>query len=345
MPSVIPIRNLFHMLCYAWDVLPQAELIDIESNDESHPIDLLAEVLIKGAHHLLRRGIDQDYQLVEEVTSTLRGRIDFATSHRQLLLHRGLALCQFDEISANTLPNQLLKATFFKLYRSAGLDPSLRKQCGVLVKRFQTVSDIHVSRSAFSRVRLHRNNRFYRFLLNVSEMVFNESFPEENNGINRFRDFFRDEGKMPRLYEKFILNFYRKKQQKYKVSSERIRWDASSEDDPDLILLPTMLTDISLRSPKRTIIIDAKYYKSTLSRHFEKEKIHSNNLYQIFSYLKNIETNGGNDARAEGILLYPVVNNELNLNYLILDKNISVKTLNLANSWNEIETRLLQMLP
>ncbi len=343
MASPIPIRNLYHLLCYAWDVLPQGELVDIEINDESHPIDLLAEVLIKGTNHLLRRGIDQNYQVVANVTNTLRGRIDFATSKRRLLLNQGLALCEYDEISADILPNQILKATFNRLYRSAGLDRKLRKQCGILVRKLSLVSDIQYKPSLLSKVRLHRNNRYYRFLLSICDMVFVESIPDEKEGMNRFRDFFRDDGLMPKLYEKFIFNFYVKKQQEYKVTSDRLRWNAFSAEDPELSLLPSMLTDISLRSATKTIIIDAKFYKNTLTSRFDKERIHSGNLYQILAYLRNIEAHGGNDADAHGILLYPVVNQEVSKTYRIGNNEISIETLNLGAQWQEIEGRLLEL--
>ncbi len=344
MSQSIPIRNLYHLLSYAWDVLPQASLVDLDSEHEAHPVDLLAEVLIKGTNHLLRRGIDQDYQLNEEVISTLRGRVDFAYSERRMLLQQGQALCLFDEMTADTLSNQILKATFTRLYRTWGLEKGLRKQCGTLIRRFSTVATISIQPSHFSKVSSNRNNSFYRFLLSTCELIHSECFPEEGSGNYQFRDFFRDEGKMPKLYEKFIFNFYKKKQSAYQVSSERISWNATSTTDPELKYLPSMLTDISLRSSERTIVIDAKYYKKTFSTYFDKEKIHSNNLYQIFAYLKNMEVNRGNDSEAEGILLYPVTGKEAAFEYEIGDKIIRIETLNLTEEWGDIETRLLSLI-
>jgi 5-methylcytosine-specific restriction enzyme subunit McrC len=50
-------------------------------------------------------------------------------------------------------------------------------------------------------------------------------------------------------------------------------------------LLPTMETDITLRSGTRTVVIEAKYYRETLTRRYGKETLHSDNLYQLFAYL------------------------------------------------------------
>ena len=344
MSAQIPIRKLYHLLCYAWDVLPQGELLDIQSSDENHPLDLLAEVLVKGTNHLLRRGVEQDYQSISEVSSILRGRIDFPYSARRLLLDQGKARCTFDEITSDILPNQIIRTTFLKLSRMWGIDKSLRKQCGVLVKRFDEVSAISLKPNTFSQVRMHRNNRFYRFLIDVCELIHAESLLDEKSGRVRFRDFFRDEGKMPRLYEKFIFNFYAKKQSEYRVTSERIRWSATSDDDPELSMLPSMLTDVSLRSRDRTIILDAKYYKETLSSFHGNKKIHSNNLYQLFAYLQNIALNGGNDEHAVGILLYPVIGEEVKAQYELLGTPIRIETVDLSSDWQNIEAKLLSII-
>ena len=107
---------------------------------------------------------------------------------------------------------------------------------------------------------------------------------DENTGSYKFRDFLRDERKMAKLFEDFVSNFFRIESSEFAVKKERIYWAASSETDPNLQLLPTMETDISLRDEERTIIIDTKYYKDTLELLNNKnEKLHvfpTNQYYQ-----------------------------------------------------------------
>ena len=344
MANPIPIKNIYHMLCYAWNVLEQAELIDVDIADNSNPIDLLAAILVNGANHLLRRGIGQQYSEQEEVISTLRGRVDMANSERRLLLRQGKAICHFDELSPDFLANQIIKATFVRLYRLADLDKDLRHQSGALLKRLSDVQDIRLNRQVFKRVQVQGNNRFYRFLLNVCELIYGECLLDENSGHYRFRDFNRDDGPMAKVYEKFIYNFYDKTQKEYRVSSERIKWDAVSVDDPELSLLPSMLTDISLRSKQRTLIIDAKYYRKTLTSFHGSKTFHSSNLYQINAYLDNLAVNGGNDAVAEGMLLYPVTEEVVSASYSVGSKTIRVESLDLAQDWQGIENDLRELL-
>ena len=56
-------------------------------------------------------------------------------------------------------------------------------------------------------------------------------------------------------------------------------------------LMPGKETDVTLRSKKRTIIIDAKYYKEPLKEYYGKFKPKPDNINQISDYLKNMEIN------------------------------------------------------
>src|SRR5262249_38413889 len=127
------------------------------------------------------------------------------------------------------------------------------------------------------------------------------------------------------------------------VKRERIYWAAHSNDDPELQFLPAMQTDISIRQPGRTLIIDAKFYQQTLQSNFGVETVHSTHLYQLFSYLKNLEPRRGQDATAEGMLLYPVVEKRLRLRYEVPGHTIRVCTVDLAQDWRHIRSELLDL--
>ena len=51
--------------------------------------------------------------------------------------------------------------------------------------------------------------------------------------------------------------------------------------------LPIMQTDIFLRLKEKILILDAKYYGRSLQQQFDKYTLHSGNVYQIFTYVKN----------------------------------------------------------
>lgn len=105
-----------------------------------------------------------------------------------------------------------------------------------------------------------------------------------------------------------------------------------------------MLTDVTMRSSETTLILDAKFYRETLQTNYGKESVHSGNLYQLFSYLKNLEARPGPDATAAGILIYPTVQRELSLPYRLSGHVVAVETVDLANSWASIHCRLLDIV-
>ena len=78
---------------------------------------------------------------------------------------------------------------------------------------------------------------------------------------------------------------------------------------------------------------------------YNKEKIRSGNLYQLFSYLINQENE--RDAKtktATGILLYPAVEAEYDLRFQYQLHEIQIRTVNLNNNWRNISRRLKNII-
>ena len=74
-----------------------------------------------------------------------------------------------------------------------------------------------------------------------------------------------------------------------------------------------------------------------------KEYHHTNNLYQIFTYVKNKESElKENDIEVSGMLLYAMTNENIqpNSEYMMSGNKISVKTLNLNQNFELIKAQL-----
>lgn len=340
----IPVQNIYYLLCYAWDKLEEREIVDVKNIDSTEILDLFCKVLINGSSHLLKRGLDRNYITYQEDTSSLRGKIDFNESVKRNLMRQARLRCEYDELSYNVLHNQILKATFRRLLQNGELDKDLKKELKVIYDYFYFIDDIKLSDRAFGSVRLNRNNYFYDFLLKICKLLYDNYFICEDEGEKKFKDFTRDEVKMRMLFEEFLRNFYRKEQSDFKVRREDIEWQFETEDENAEKLVPKMQTDISLESPKRKIIIDAKYYREILTNNQGSDKLRSANLYQMFAYLKNVEDNGGANRRCEGILIYPTTDKELELRYRISGHKFSIRTINLNQEWRRIHNELLEII-
>jgi 5-methylcytosine-specific restriction enzyme subunit McrC len=94
----------------------------------------------------------------------------------------------------------------------------------------------------------------------------------------------------------------------------------------------------------QTCFIDTKFYTKTVGEYFNKTSLHSNNLYQIFSYLIQQEDGTLKSQNAIGILLYPTIEEELNLNYMYHNHKIAIRTVNLNVHWTEIHSRLIEIM-
>lgn len=340
----IPIQNIYYLLCYAWNQLEEGQVVDVDTLQSTELADLFARVLDSGINHLLRRGLDRGYRSMSEDTARLRGRIDFGVSLKRMLPPRARAHCRFDELDHDVLHNRILKTTLRRLAYVQGLDAKLRTKLLLLHRRFANISETPLNRLTFRRVQLHSNNAFYRFLMNVCELVQRSVFLNETVGAHQFRDFMRDDKAMARVFEHFVFNFYKREQNTYAVARNIISWDLEAPDEESRSLLPQMKTDISLRAPGRTIIIDTKYYSHTLQTHYGKESFHSAHLFQMFAYLKNLEKDAGSDASAEGILLYPTVSKPLDYTYKMPGHVLRICTINLAQEWQGIHRDLLELV-
>ena len=340
----IPIRNIYYFLAYAWDCLEESRIVEVSRTDFKEIADLMAHVLINGMKHLLRHGLDRGYRETIEETICLRGRIDLDASIRRYLLPRARAVCRFDDFDHDILHNRILKTTIHRLSNVENLDPKHRYELKKIHRCLRHVSEITLDRLVFRKVQLHRNNSFYAFLMNLCELIEESILPEDEEGKSRFRDFFRDETRMPKLFELFIFNFYRREQGRYRVTREIIDWDARSDDPEALWMLPQMRTDVTLRSPDRTVVIEIKYKQKSLQEYYGKESFHSSNMYQLFSYMKNLEARGGKDSVAAGILLYPTVSKSFSHKYTIQGHDIHVRTIDLDREWKEIHRDMLTMV-
>src|SRR5215471_11063251 len=96
---MIPIANLYYLLCYAWNRLEEKDFVDIEALPRQDLQNLLAAVLINGVRRLLRQGVDRTYIDRTEDSQNPRGKIDVTDSLKRGLLMRNAVVCVIGELS------------------------------------------------------------------------------------------------------------------------------------------------------------------------------------------------------------------------------------------------------
>jgi len=338
----IPIQNIFYLLCYAWNKLEESNIVNVNEIDSTELIDLFAKVLSNSCTRLLKQGLDRYYVEHEDVIMGIKGKFNFSATIKQNVLPLSKTVCIYDEFDYDILQNQILKTTIGKLLRTKNLDVTIKDELHKLYLKLPPISEIVIRKSMFNQIRLHRNNYHYDFILKVCQIINENLFIDESKGKYKFMDFTRDEKAMARLFEAFVRNFY-KVETDFSVSSDIITWQFESENIDDLEMLPNMLTDITLQKGDRKIIIDTKYYKESFQARYDKQKINSSNLYQLFSYLKNQETGSIITLNCEGILLYPSIQNDFVHSFKYKNHKISIMSINLNQDWKNIRKELLEI--
>ena len=340
----IPVRNIYYLLCYAWDHIGEGETVDVGSDEFGGLVDLFAKVLNDGVARLITRGLDRDYLTAHQDIRGVKGKLDLATTMKRNLLLNGKTHCAFDELNYDVPQNRILKATLHSLTLVAALNPAEKRRTERLYRKLDAVSDVRLTASLFRTVRLHRNNRFYSLLLHLCRIIHENLLVNEEEGTAQFRDFREDEHQMGLVFQQFVKRFC-ERETDYRVSVPQIDWFRAEGSGTDSRHLPGMQTDIMLRSPKRTIIVDTKFYRNPLDTRFDGERVHSANLYQIFAYVTNWAAAApSHDPEPEGWLLYAAVDGNFDYRFELVKQRIRACSIDLSRPWREIETNLRELV-
>ena len=339
------------MLCYAWGHLQDREPARLAGlGNLSTAQDLLGKVLAGGTNRLLRRGIDSGYAERREDIAGIRGKVAITDTAKRALRARGRVACEFEELSADILPNRILRASLrAMLLPEIELDSQVRAEIRSAYLRLDGISPIRLNRHSFGRIRLGSNRRLYRFLVSVCRLVYESMVVSEKSGDTTFLDFRREESTMWKLFEDFVTGFYEREQTSYRVNANgrRIHWaDFWAYDELSRSRIPAMEADVILESPERRIILDTKFYRETLGsgRNRQGGKLHSANLYQLLAYLRNREAGVPTGALHEGILLYPKNSKSLRADIRLEGFRIQARTVNLNQNWQQIRCELLETI-
>lgn len=190
-------------------------------------------------------------------------------------------------------------------------------------------------------IQYNRNNQTYRMLISICWLLVKGLLQTNSDGSTRLMDFL-DEQRMCRLYEKFILEYYKREFPMLTVNASQIPW---ALDDGAGAMLPVMQSDIMLSYGNDVLIIDAKYYpvSGNTQVQYDKHTLHSGNLYQIFTYVKNKDSEFGDAPhKVSGMLLYAKTEETVQPDnrYQMSGNEICVKTLDLNLDFTKIAAQL-----
>ena len=334
----ILIRNIYYMLAYAFQELKQNNYVEIQGETFDNIYDLFAEILARGISYQLKQGLYREYIANNESMQTIRGKINMNGTIVNRMRNSNEINCDYDELSENNIYNRILLTTATTLIKHSDVKKEKKSKLKQLMLFFQNVQTIDIHTIRWNTLRCDRNNRSYRMLLYLCYFILSEWLMTTEEGKFKMRGFSDDH--MCRLFEKFVLEYYKKHHPELKPCAAQIDWNIEKEQSTTNIL-PIMQTDILLTIQNRTLIIDTKYYSRSMQKQFDKVSIHSNNLYQINTYVTEYdEEHKGN---VDGMLLYAKTQEEIVPDNSIKKKDgniIYFRTLDLNTDFENIKKRL-----
>ena len=327
---MIPIKNVYYMLSYAFQVLNKKQYKKLKTEEFENIAELFSEIIIITLNSQIKRGLERDYIEKQNTIPTIHGKINITSSIAPYIQHREL-VCEYDEFTLDSYKNQIIKTTLNTLIQE-NISKKQKKKLKRLLTYFSNVSTIDLNYVNWN-IRYHMNNQTYQMIITICQMLYEGLLQNPSKGSMKLLEL--DEKHMHRLYEKFILEYYKKEHPNLKANASYIYWQL---DDNMSTGLPLMKTDITLTHKENILIIDAKYYKNSLQTNYNKKAIHYGNLYQIFTYVKNKTVEVGTNYNVSGMLLYAKTDSldYPDYTYCMSGNKISAKVLDLNVDFNLI---------
>ena len=357
----IPVRNLWLLMLYAsrlFRELPSTRRSAAEENPDDIP-NLVAEILTRAVERRLRRNLSLEFDRRQADLARVRGRIDSLRTECRLLQQKGRVACSFDELTTDTPRNRFVKVALNQLHQRVN-ESELRRRCRITAAALERAgvgtdnSRDPVMRDSRSTVSAGRANTEDRQMLAAAELALNLRLPTEDPGQSPLSAPDRDEVWVRKLFEGAVGGFYDTllSPQGWSVRTGGVmRWQVESPTEGIQLILPSMKTDIVLQrpdtgsgSPASRVVIDTKFTNIVGLGQHGNTTLHSNHIYQIYSYLRSQEQQADPlSLTASGMLLHPSVGEDIDESAVIQGHRIRFATVNLATDSLAIRKRLLEL--
>lgn len=343
----IPIRNLWVLLAYASGLARFLDPLGTRVDEDADLPDVLGRVLALAVERRLRRGLSRGYELRSAELDRVKGRIDWLNTETGQLLSKGRIACRYEDLTHDTPRNRLVVAALLAAGKQVQAADLARKCHGLARTLLDAgVTPVRPSRLEMSRERFGRNDEQDEVVVRTSELILDMKVPSENAGDDKLSRLDHDEVLLRQIFEKAVAGFYLLElhgRDGWRVGRQSVFDWHGTDATPGLhAILPKMHADIVLQKDNaRRIVLDTKFTGIVSPRVHGVEGLKSAHIYQIYSYIRSQA--GMDDAlsdKAEGILLHPAIDRNLDEAVTIQGHRIRFVTLDLAAEASVFRERL-----
>lgn len=243
------IRNIYYMLTYAFQELKQNNYEEIAGEEFEEIHDLFAEILLRGISFQLKQGLHKEYISCHGSLSTLKGKLDICGTVNNLMRKQQKIDCEYDELSENNKFNQILKTTVQFLLKHPKVKSNRKAALKRLMLFFSDVEVVDILTIDWTTMRFDRNCKTYRMLLYVCYFILDGMLMTTERGAYKMKEF--SDEHMCRLYEKFVLEYYRKHYPELKAKATQIehgKFELREKPEPEIVNSREAIVRVTLGS-------------------------------------------------------------------------------------------------
>ncbi len=172
-------KSLIRMLAVAHDLpIADHELAQLGIQRENL-LEILIRIFADRLLDAVRRGLPHRYLRHEDELTRLRGKLNVQRQFTRNAVRPDRLACVFDEFSANTPLNRVLKAAVVRLLALSRSSANTRK-LGELLSRFDTVGES--AAPLRERVALDRTNKRYHQLHSLAKLILARDWQNTTTG-------------------------------------------------------------------------------------------------------------------------------------------------------------------
>lgn len=315
------IKNLLYMLSYT-------KKLKIKESDIAHlwQIQDLFEIFIyifaKELLELLRKDFKKNYNLIEENSSFLKGKLLFSQHIKNNLFNKSKFFVEYEKMDENILLNIFLNSVCNKLIKITNSKSNFKllSKCVFILKDIDT--KIFKSVNQLNNLKFNKQNKEYKEVFWLAKLLYFWNSPDFSSNLE---DNFSILFDMNVLFEEFIAEFIKKNENEFWIKS--ITSQSTSKyvfNNNKFLLKPDIILDFESNT---RLIIDTKY-KKICNESSINYWVSSNDIYQMFVYGMRYFEVTQNEKNI--VLLYPLYEQAVNTIYNSEENiKIYIKTINL----------------
>ena len=277
-------------------------------------LEIFIQFFIEEVEKIVKKGLIYRYENKKENLNMFKGKLDINNHIKYNFSHKEKFYVKFDEFSVNSLENIFIKMTIQKL-KKISFNSKNKENLDRIGHYFEKVSILENSIENLKYITFDRTNGYYKnaiqwakiFLNNQSSSIFSTNNGEitsilfsmenifENYIINKLRNLIQE-----KYYNQFII----KTQDNSCSIFLNIDFNNTKIENDILRVKPDII--IKNKETKEIFILDTKW--KVLNKSDDKFKISTEDIYQMFTYVKTYNDRSKNYICKKAYLIYPATN-------------------------------------